>query len=208
MAWVLMIVGGLLAVSAMFGLMSPQARKEAKVKPWLAVSMTIIGVVVALFGYGLKGALDHKEQSVVAEFVDPETDGFVCDDIRTEVSPEDLVKLEQVWGKTLRGHQEKLTANFQKHQPADYQSFAQFKASDWQTSYNKNMDKMNCGWQQFGRPMDETHQALKGIVLAMNDLNIISIHMQSYLRNGSIESLNVVDEKINEVSLISEKYSL
>lgn len=67
MGWVFMVVGGLLAASALYGLLNTEVRKSSKVKPWLSVTIAVIGVLIALFGYGLKSAIDQKEQQSIAE---------------------------------------------------------------------------------------------------------------------------------------------
>ncbi|WBA86537.1 hypothetical protein [Endozoicomonas sp. GU-1] len=54
MAWVLMIVGVVLALLALIGISNRKAAKEAGLETKKAVGMIFFGLVLALFGYGLK----------------------------------------------------------------------------------------------------------------------------------------------------------
>ena len=54
MAWVLMIVGVVLALVALIGISSKKASAEAGLKPKQAGGLIVFGLVLALFGYGLK----------------------------------------------------------------------------------------------------------------------------------------------------------
>ena len=59
MAWVLMIVGSVLALVTVIGLSNPKAAKEAGLETKKGIGLIAFGLVLALFGYGLK--LDSVE---------------------------------------------------------------------------------------------------------------------------------------------------
>ncbi len=130
-----------------------------------------------------------------------------CENVRFKLTPEQIVKVQNVWGGALDQNREILEEKFTAFQPNDYQSFAQYKVNKWLPAFNSNKEKMDCGWKKYGWPMDPDYDEIKAIHQAMTNLNIISIKMQSYLRRNDSNKKQFIEEQLREIASISKKYT-
>lgn len=129
-----------------------------------------------------------------------------CEDIRVTATAEDLAQIEKDWGGVLSLFSYAIETAFEKTQPSGYQKFAEYKTKYWLPSFIEQQDMMNCAWSQFGVFVDPDHQAVKSIVLAMTDLNTVSINMQSYLKNHRQTDLDFIKRKMPEINAIAKQY--
>lgn len=129
-----------------------------------------------------------------------------CSNERLTLTADQIKKLENAWGGAFSAHQEKLEEAFAKFKPSDYRAYAKYKVSDWLPKLNRNRSKMDCGWKTFGRPFDSDFQTIKSIVIAMTELNTVSIKMQSYLKSSNISDLKFIESKLTELSALSNPY--
>ena len=211
-AYILIGLGVIVSLVAVMTLVKPEKYGHPDLSRKAIKGFLVTGIALVVIGYNLTLDLEHQEQiAIAAEQKAAKTaklNDSGCDDIRIEVSEHDLGRIELAWGKSLARHQQSLELIFKRAQPENYQEFSQAKVETWLPEFDENRDRINCYWSQFGRPMDSLHQDVRNIVVAMADMNTVSIRMQSYLRHKQAADLNFIQSKLAEVSLVSEKYSI
>lgn len=124
-----------------------------------------------------------------------------------EPSPDQIKELEQKFGEALCIHIEQIVKKFKECEPDNYQMFAQYKVREWLPALNMDIDLLNKNRDKYGltRLKSEFTQINK-IYVALCDLNIASISMQSYLRYHKIDNLDFVKNKISEIYEIANQY--
>ena len=62
--------------------------------------------------------------------------------IQYTLTVEQLDQVEESWTKAILSHAEKLTINFTRYLPDNYQDYATFRASEWQPAFERDWDNM------------------------------------------------------------------
>jgi hypothetical protein len=150
---------------------------------------------------------ENKSYELTGDFFDKFTHFETSGNERVTLNPEQIDKIEKAWGGALSAHQEKLVEAFNRFEPNNYKGFAQYKVKDWLPKLNHNKGIMDSGWEKFGFPLDSEYGNMKKIVIAMTDLNSISIKMQSYLKRHKESDLKFINEELSKISKLSSQYT-
>jgi len=124
---------------------------------------------------------------------------------RLTVTNGQIDEIEKIWGGILSVRQKQIVEAFNRFKPNNYQGFAQYKVKKWLPTISKNQTTMDSYWRKFGN-LEPRFDKIRKIVVAVTDLNILSISMQRYLKDQKEADLKFVNEKLFEISKISSQY--
>ncbi|WP_420588218.1 hypothetical protein [Bacterioplanoides sp.] len=118
------------------------------------------------------------------------------------LTAEQRQQVEASWRSALFSHAEKLTLNFTRFMPDNYQNFATFRNNDWQLAFDRDWERARNGFSSFADRNTVEYQQLREIHNAFFHLNSASLDMLRYLRTGDKELLVSIREQLGRVEAL------
>lgn len=128
-----------------------------------------------------------------------------CDLPDKAFTSEQAKRFSVVLGSGLRKFTKAYETQFNRSKPNRYRDFAEFKVS-FRGTVSGLEDLANCGWSKGGRFANPDHEGFKNVVNGFTDLNILTIDMQRYLKDGKASKLKSVESKLAELYALTEPY--
>lgn len=122
--------------------------------------------------------------------------------VQYTLTAEQRQKVEQSWSNALFSHAEKLTLNFTRSMPDNYQDFADFRANEWKPAFDRDWERARNGFSSFADRNTVEFQQLREISNAFFHLNQASLDMLRYLRTGDEKLLVSIREQLGRVEAI------
>ncbi len=118
------------------------------------------------------------------------------------LTAEQRLQVQESWTKALFSHAEKLTLNFTRSLPDNFQDFADFRNNDWQPAFDRDWERARNGFASFADRNTVEFQELREIYNAFFHLNAASLDMLRYLRIGDKALLESIREQLGRVEAI------
>lgn len=124
------------------------------------------------------------------------------------LTAEQRQQVEERWYNELVYLVESISVQFERSMPDNYQRFAEYKVKEWLPRHGKFEQVMSKASDAFANWSDPEYQKMRNYKTTLLELNIGTIHMQSYLTHGKKEDLRITRDKLQRVQKLAFPHTI